>query len=260
VRVYTHCGGPTPEAAADRAQELVAAGFTALKFGSWPEGDGDERAAVRWVTRMLDAVRRAVGPEVDLMVDNHGRSSAAGALAMARALEPYGLLFFEEPTPPDNLLALEKVAQAKPNLPLATGERLFTKWGFRELFERQLVDVVQPDVCHAGGIFETRAIAAMAETYGVAVAPHNPNGPVATAASIQIAAAIPNFLILELAQSEPHRTLVQRTGPRIENGYVSLPTGPGLGIELDSDVIAAHPYAVTDFRGTFAADGAVADV
>jgi galactonate dehydratase len=260
VRVYTHCGGPTPEAAAERALELVAEGFTALKFGSWPEGDGDERAAVRWADRLMAAVRGAVGPNVDLMVDNHGRSSPAAAIEMARALEPYGLLFFEEPTPPDNLLALAKVAEAKPRLPLATGERLFTRWGFRELLERQLVDVVQPDICHAGGILECHTIALMAETGYVKVAPHNPNGPVATAASVQLAAAIPNFLILEWAQSEPHRSQVQRVGPTIEEGYVNLPTGPGLGVELDPEVIARYPYVATDYRGAFASDGAVADV
>lgn len=260
VRVYTHCGGPTVEAAAERAQELVAAGFTALKFGSWPQDSDDEWAAVRWVVRLMEKVRTAVGPDVDLMVDNHGRSSPAAALAMARALEPFGLLFFEEPTPPDNLNALEKVAAAKPNLPLATGERLFTKWGFQDLLAKQLVDVVQPDICHAGGILECHAIATMAEVGYVKVAPHNPNGPVATAASVQLAAAIPNFLILEWAQSEPHRSHVQRIGPRIVDGYVNLPTAPGLGVELDPDVIAAYPYVVTDYRGAFAVDGAVADV
>jgi galactonate dehydratase len=260
VRVYTHCGGSTPEAVAERALELVDAGYTALKFGSWREDDDDERAAVRWVTRLMESVRRAVGPDVDLMVDNHGRSSPAGALAMARALEPYGLLFFEEPTPPDNLQALEKVAAAKPNLPLATGERLFTKWGFQDLLVGQLVDVVQPDICHAGGILECHTIAMMAEAGYVKVAPHNPNGPVATAASVQLAAAIPNFLILEWAQSEPHRSEVQRVGPRIEAGYVNLPTGPGLGVELDPDVIAAYPYVATDYRGAFAVDGSVVDV
>ncbi len=260
VRVYTHCGGPTAEAAAERAQELVAAGFTALKFGSWPDDNDDERAAVRWVARLIEMVRLAVGPDVDLMVDNHGRSSPAAALAMARALEPYGLLFFEEPTPPDNLNALEKVAAAKPNLPLATGERLFTKWGFQDLLAKQLVDVVQPDICHAGGILECHAIATMAEAVYVKVAPHNPNGPVATAASVQLAAAIPNFLILEWALSEPHRSKVQRVGPTIEDGYVNLPAAPGLGVELDPEVIAAYPYVATDYRGAFAVDGAVADV
>jgi galactonate dehydratase len=260
VRVYTHCGGPTPEAAAERALGLVAAGFTALKFGAWPAGVGDDRAAVRWAARLIETVRRAVGPEVDLMVDNHGRASPGAAIALAHALAPYDLLFFEEPTPPDNLAALEQVARAGVNIRLATGERLFTKWGFRELLEKGLVDTIQPDLCHAGGLLETRAIAQLAETYYVKVAPHNPNGPVATAASVHLAAAIPNFSILELALSEPHRTQVQKVGLQLKEGHIELPTAPGLGIELDEAVIAAHPYRASDYRGVYAADGAVADV
>jgi galactonate dehydratase len=260
IRVYTHCGGATPEEAAERALALVAEGFNALKFGSWPAGEADDRAAVRWAAKLIETVRAAVGPEIDLMVDNHGRSAPGAAIEMAHALAPYNLLFLEELTPPDNILALERVKQANVNVRLATGERLFTKWGFRELFERQIVEVVQPDICHDGGILESRLIAGMAEAYYVKVAPHNPNGPVATAASVHLAAAIPNFLILEYAQNEPHRSLVQRTGPRVEGGYIAVPTAPGLGIELDEEVIAAHPYEARDYPGVFDADGAVADV
>ncbi len=260
VRVYTHCGGATPEEAAERARELVEAGFTGLKFGSWPAGEYEDRAGVRWVARRMEAVRAAVGPDVDLMVDNHGRSAPGTAIELARALAPYDLLFFEEATPPDNLLALEQVKRANPGVRLATGERLFTKWGYRELLDRQLVDVIQPDLCHAGGILETHAIAAMAEVSYVKVAPHNPNGPVATAASIQLAAAIPNFLILELALSEPQRSQVQRVGPRLVDGFFELPTGPGLGIELDPEVIAANPYAPFDYRGALDRSGAVIDI
>lgn len=260
VRVYTHCGGPTPEAAAERAVQLVEQGYSALKFGPWPRGTTDERVVVRWVEKYFGAIRNAVGPDVDLMVDNHGKSAPGPAIEIMRALEPFNLLFFEEPTPPDNILALQKVAEHKANVRLATGERLFTKWGFRELLEKQIVDVIQPDICHDGGILETRNIAAMAEAYYVKVAPHNPNGPVATAASVQLAAAIPNFLILELAQSEPYRTQVQKVGLKVEKGYINLPTGPGLGIELDEEVIAAHPYRASDYNGMFAEDGSVADV
>ena len=260
VRVYTHCGGRTPEAAAERAKRLVEAGYTALKFGTGPAGRTDSRMVVRQAAATMEAVRKAVGPDVDLMVDNHGQSPPGAAIEIMHALEPYGLLFFEEPTPPDSLAPLAKVAEARVNVRLATGERLFTKWGYRELLERQLVDVVQPDLCHAGGIFETRSIAAMAEASYVQVAPHNPNGPVATAASVQLAACIPNFLILELAQSEPHRTQAQRVGLKVEDGYIALPTAPGLGIELDEDVIAAHPYSPRDYAPSYAADGAVADI
>ena len=158
------------------------------------------------------------------------------------------------------MAALEKVAEAKVDIRLATGERLFTKWGFRELLERQVVDVIQPDICHDGGILETHAIAAMAEACYVAVAPHNPNGPVATAASVHLAATIPNFLILELAHSEPYRSQVQKIGLTVEQGYIRLPTAPGLGIELDAEVIAAHPYEPVDYRAAYDRSGAVADI
>ncbi|HEU5328217.1 MAG TPA: galactonate dehydratase [Thermomicrobiales bacterium] len=261
VRVYTHCGGPTPEAAAEHARALVAQGFTALKFGTGRIGPSvDERTMIRRTAAMFEAVRAAVGPEVDLMLDNHGQFPPAQATALLRAIEPYNLFFFEEATPPDNVQALAKVAAARGAVPLATGERLFTRWEYRELLEQQIVDIVQPDICHAGGILELRKIAALAETYYVKVAPHNPNGPVATAASAQLAATIPNFAILELALSQPHRDLVQREGPVVTNGYIELSRRPGLGIELDHDVIAAHPYAPHDYAAAYNPDGSVADI
>ena len=128
------------------------------------------------------------------------------------------------------------------------------------MVEWQLVHVVQPDICHAGGLLELRKIAALAETYYVKVAPHNPNGPVATAASVHLAASIPNFLILELALSQPHRDRVQSAGLTVEGGWIELPTRPGLGIELDREVIAAHPYAPRDYVSAYYADGSVADI
>ncbi len=259
IKVYTHCGGPTPEIAAERAVALVKAGYKALKFGTGRAGS-DGRAAARRVGAMMAAVRAAVGPDIELMLDNHGQSAPGDAIEIMHALEPSGLLFYEEPTPPDNVMALQKVSEARANVRLATGERLFTKWGYRELLERQLVDIIQPDICHDGGILETRNIAAMAEAYYVKVAPHNPNGPVATAASVQLAASIPNVLILELAQSEPFRTNVQKQGLKVEDGVIKVPTAPGLGIELDDAVIAAHPYEARDYPGAYAPDGSVMDI
>ena len=127
------------------------------------------------------------------MLDNHGRFAPFFAIELMHALQPYNMLFLEELVPPENLQALKKVADVKANVPLATGERLFSKWEFRELIDQQIVDVVQPDICHAGGISELKKIAAMAEAYYIKVAPHNPNGPIATAASAHLSAAIPNF-------------------------------------------------------------------
>ena len=258
IPCYTHNGNP------ERAQQLMEEGWRAFKFGP-PGGRGgnltvDERELIRASARNFERMRTACGEDVELMCDVHGRLRPSVAVRLGKALEPYGLFFFEEAVPPDNIKDLRLVRDAGLSMDLATGERAFTKWGYRELLERQLVDVVQPDVCHAGGILELRKIAALAETHYVKVAPHNPNGPVATAASLHVAASIPNFLILELAQSEPHRALVQREGLTVEGGWIALPRRPGLGVKLDQDVIAAHPYRPHDYPGAYYADGAVADI
>ena len=259
VRLYTHVAGVTPEAAADHAQRLVAAGFTALKMGvPRAAAAADERALLRATVARVEAVRRAVGEEVDLMLDNHGQLAPGDAIELGRALAPFGLLFFEEPVPPDTPEALAKVAAARLPLRLATGERLFTKWDYQPVLQAGLVDVAQPDICHAGGITELRKIAAMAEASYIKIAPHNPNGPVATIASVHLAATIPNFLILEMAQQRL-RDEVQR-GLTIKDGWAELPRRPGLGIELDPDVVAAHPYAPGDYEPAFYSDGSVADI
>lgn len=260
VRLYTHVGGATPEAAAEHAQRLVAEGFTALKMGvPRAAAAADERALLRMTLARVEAVRRAIGEDVDLMLDNHGQLAPGDAIELGHALAPFGLLFFEEPVPPDTPAALAKVAAARLPLRLATGERLFNKWDYRPVLEAGLVDVAQPDICHAGGLTELRKIAAMAEAAYIKVAPHNPNGPVATIASVHLAAAIPNFLILELAK-QPLRDEVQRQGLRVADGWAELPRRPGLGIELDWDVVAAHPYAPGEYAPAFYADGSVADI
>jgi galactonate dehydratase len=260
VRLYTHVGGTSPEQAAEHAQQLVAAGYTALKMGvPRAAAAADERALLRSTVARVEAVRRAVGDDVDLMLDNHGQLAPGDAIELGRALAPFGLLFFEEPVPPDTPDALAKVAAAKLPLRLATGERLFNKWDYRPVLQAGLVEVAQPDICHAGGLTELRKIAAMAEASYIKIAPHNPNGPVATIASVHLAAAIPNFLILEMAQQRL-RAEVQRHGLTIKDGWAELPDRPGLGIELDPDVIAAHPYAPGDYEPAFYSDGSVADI
>ena len=262
VQVYTHANGPTPEATVEMVLGLMEKGYRAFKLGTGqpgPEGM-DERTLIRQCAKKIEAVRDAVGPEVHLALDNHGRFSPFYAIELMHALQPYNMLFLEELVPPENLQALKKVMDVKANVPLATGERLFSKWEFRELIDQQIVDIVQPDICHAGGILELKKIAAMAEAYYIKVAPHNPNGPVATAASLHLSAAIPNFLILETAMNEPHRTMSMKFGPKIENGWIELPKTPGLGIELDEEVIRAHPYSPRDYASAYYPDGSVADI
>ena len=164
VQVYTHAGGATAEATVEHVLSLMEEGYRAFKLGTGqPGADGmDERALIRAAAKKLEAVREAVGPDVRLMLDNHGRFSPFYAIELMHALQPYDMLFLEELVPPENLQALKKVTEVKANVPLATGERLFSKWEFRELIDEQIVDIVQPDICHAGGILELKKIAAMA--------------------------------------------------------------------------------------------------
>jgi len=189
-----------------------------------------------------------------------GRAWPALAVRQIQAVEEFGLFFFEEPVPPDNLDALTEVRRVPFQTNLATGERLFSRWDYRDLIENQMVDIIQPDVCHCGGISELRRIAAAAETYYIQVAPHNPNGPVATAASIHLAAAIPNFVTLEYAQPVTEHEDVQVKPLKFADGYFELPTEPGLGIDLDEDVIKRNPFKQRPYNSVFYPDGGVADV
>ncbi len=261
VQLYTHCGGRTAEELAANGAALVERGWQALKIGSLGfEAFATESRCIQAVAERVQALREAVGPDVLIGMDCHGRHTPGQAIRLMRALVPYDLAFMEEPVPPDNVQALMRVAHAETGVPLATGERLFTKWGYRELLEAQYVDIIQPDVCHCGGLLESRKIAAMAETYHVQVAPHNPNGPVATAASLHLSACLPNFRILEYAENQPWRDQVLVEPLEIVDGYVALPTTPGLGVELNLEAIAGMPYQARDYPGAFWPDGGVADV
>ena len=182
-------------------------------------------------------------------------------MRLIAALEPYRLLFFEKPTQPDDIESLARVRAANLTTDLATGERLYSKWDYLPLLERRLVDVIQPDLCHAGGITECKKIAALAEAYYVQVAPHNPQGPLSTAAAAHLAMAIPNFLILEYVRQEPYRDQLLREAWAVKDGHLHVPDRPGLGVELDEAVVAANPYRPrSGKRNAFGADGGVADI
>jgi galactonate dehydratase len=257
IRMYAHCGGATPEGAAEAARARVDAGFTALKtgVGRFPARTLESLAFVEDCAAKFAAMREAVGPEVDLAVDFHGQISPALAVRLAKALEPYYPMFIEEPCLPENADVMVTVARST-SVPIATGERLFTKWGFREVLEKQAAAVVQPDLCHAGGILECKKIAAMAECYYASVAPHNPLGPISLAACLQLDACIPNFLVQEQVTlgegylKEPFRLV---------DGHVELPTGPGLGIELEEEAVAAKTGHEWKSPHVFHEDGSVAD-
>ncbi len=238
----------TPDEFARRAADTVAQGWTALKWNPfhgvdrWLEPD-----RFRHSIECVRAVREAVGPGVDVLIETHGLFEAAGALRMLHALEPFDVFFVEEPLPPENVQALAALKR-QARVPIATGERRFTKWGFADVLEQQAADIIQPDVCHAGGILELKKIAAMAEAHYVGVAPHNSGGPIGTAASLQVDACTPNFLIQECDPWDvPWRAeLVAEPVERLENGYFPIPNRPGLGVTFDEAVAAAHPYQPVD--------------
>ncbi|MEM3467019.1 MAG: galactonate dehydratase, partial [Candidatus Jordarchaeales archaeon] len=197
IRVYAHFGGRTPEEYAKNALAKVEQGFTALKTTLFEAvRPVDSFSLVKKAVERFKAVRDAVGDDVDIAIDCHGRLSPAMAIRIAKALEPYYPMFLEEPCLPENVDTMATIARST-SIPIATGERLFTKWGFREVVEKQAASILQPDLSHAGGIMECKKIAAMAETYYATIAPHCPLGPIALAACIQLDACTPNFLIQE---------------------------------------------------------------
>jgi len=263
IRMYAHCGGSTVEKMAENAKNRVAKGFTALKCSvDGPVKSIDNLAYVEKEVEKFAALREAVGSKIDIAIDFHGRISPAMAIRLAKALEPYYPMFIEEPCLPENVDTLVRVAQST-SIPIASGERLFTKWGFREVLEKQAVAVVQPDLCHAGGILECKKIAAMAEVYYGSVAPHNPLGPISLAACLQLDACTPNFLIQEHPSMAEGWDLGEGYLKKpfvIENGYIRIPEGPGLGIELNDDFIKENAYSGDwDTPRLYHDDGSVAD-
>lgn len=246
LRAYANAwywGCTTPDDFARAARQVVAEGFTALKWDPFGAADMTlSAAAMRAAVDNVAAVRAAVGPDVDLCIEVHGRLAPAWAIEMARRLKPFDPFFYEEPVPPENFDALATVARAI-EIPVATGERLTTKFLFQELLVRQAVDIIQPDLCHAGGLTEVKKIAAMAEASYVRVAPHNATGPIGTAAAVQLDACIPNFLIQEyfVTQASWIDEVVQGA-PRAVRGEIAVPDRPGLGVELDEAAALAHPF------------------
>lgn len=261
VRAYQGCGGATPEAIAEHALALIDRyGYTALKMSPQPP-DGDRmpiNAVVRGAAARLEAIRRAVGEDVDIGVDPHAKIfQPIRAVQLAQALKPYNPFFYEEPLRPENVDALAAL-RAQVDIPIATGEMLFTKFQFRDLLVRNAADILQPDVCCAGGMLEMRKIAAMAEAFYVTVAPHNPMGPVATAINVHFAACTPNFLILEYVPDDtPGRADLVKEPIRIKDGYLEIPEGPGWGIELNEKAFEKYPPARWHRAFPFGADGAM---
>ncbi len=236
----------TPEEFAGAARAALDKGYRALKFDPFGAGFYElERAEKLRVVSLVEAVRDAVGPEVEILIEMHGRFNPVTAIEMARELAPFKPSWLEEPVPPENIAALKKVADAVAPLgvPLATGERMHTFHEYRELFELQAADIIQPDITHFGGLLNTKKLAAWADAYYMLIAPHNVGGPVSTAAALHLAACTPNFKIQEHFNDfdEQYVTDAAPGVPKVVDGYFSLPDGPGLGIKLNEDVIAEHP-------------------
>jgi galactonate dehydratase len=238
IRVYGTARGDTPESAAASIREAVAAGFDCIKTGVTAPRHGRLIEAPAFTERQVAifaAMRAAAGPTVDIAIDFHGALAPQTAKRLIKALEPYHPFFVEEPVQCQNVDVLADIAHST-DIPIATGERLYTKWGFREVLERRAASILQPDLSHAGGIMECRLIAGLAETYYAGIAPHCPLGPIALAACLQLDAAIPNFLAQEGGRITGEGYI--KTPFRHEQGYLPLPTAPGLGIELDEVVLA----------------------
>lgn len=269
IRVYGWIGGDRPADIAESAKAQVAAGFTAVKMNATEELNYlDSPGKLEAAVGRLAEVREAGGPELGIGIDFHGRVHRAMAKALARELEPYNPMFIEEPVLPENVEALREVARHT-TTPIALGERLYTRWGFKEVLQEGYVDVLQPDLSHCGGILEARKISAMAEVFDVAVAPHCPLGPIALAASLQLDACTPNAIIQEqslgIHYNEGSDLLDYLENPGVfdyKEGYAAIPEGPGLGIEIDEEKVReAAAKGHDDWRNPVwrNADGTVAE-
>ncbi len=252
VRFYANgwfAGARTPAEFADKAREMAARGVTALKWD--PFGSAYMTISSKELDAAIEcigSVRDAVGPSVDLLIEAHGRFNVATAVSIARQIAPFDPMFFEEPIPPESIDSLAEV-RAKSPVPIAAGERAYTRYAFKELLEKKAVDYVQPDVSHAGGIMELKKIAAMAEAYYVPFTPHNPSGPVAAAATLQLAACVPNFHILEIMINDvAWRTSLTTESVDYREGEIIISDRPGLGVELIESELAKHPYSPKKLR------------
>lgn len=235
----------TPEAYAARTKELVAKGYTGCKldpFFTTPMNREVTQADLRLAAAIVKAIREAGGEDYDIAIDVHARWNTKSTLEIIRALEPYRLFFYEEAVPPENIPVMAEV-QRNTHTPLATGERIFGRHGFRELLEKQAVRIIQPDLARTGGITETKKIAAMADTYSIPVAPHNPNGPLCTLASMHVCFSIPNFLILEyFEKDEPIFQDLMPGGLKRDVKGVYPTTAPGLGANVTEDFLKKYKF------------------
>ena len=252
VRIYVNgwfAGAKEPEEFAQKAAEVLKRGITAIKWDPFGKSYLNISAAdLDKALRCVAAVREAVGDKMDILIEGHGRFNVPTAIKIANELKPFKPMLFEEPVPPDNIDALKDVREKSP-VAISAGERLYTRWDYRPLFDKMAADYIQPDISHAGGIMELKKIAAEAESRYIPFAPHNPSGPVANAATLQLAATCPNFEILEIMYSDvTWRKDITNEKLIYEDGFITIPDSPGLGIEIDEKQCAGYPYATHTLR------------
>jgi len=273
VRLYCHLGGGKMEdfyetraddckRFADLALQAVDEGFTAFKSMAVPETMSLEGLEpIKYAESCVRAMREAVGDKIDIMVDCHARPSPRMGLQFAKALEPYGLYFFEEPCWPESAEDIALIQRAV-STPIASGERLVGIHAFRDLLEKRAVSVIQPDITHCGGITEVRKIAALADAYRVSIAPHNPQGPISTAASLAVGFSTSSYIICESVHNDvPWRNdIVSETFNINKQGMTVEPnTLPGLGIEINIEEVKKHPFQQEVLQRVFYRDGSVGD-
>ena len=267
VRVYYHVFGKTREAQIQGCLAAKERGFTAIgHLNPLLDESRDEPYFKTHASKIEDTIetvaryREALGNEVDLCIEIHRQLTPAEAIVLARGIEPYRPFFYEDPTLPDSFDAMALIAH-NIHIPIATGERLHTIYEFEMLLKRGAVQYVRPDVCMAGGLTHSKKIAALAEAHQVGVVPHNPLGPISTAACVQLAACIPNFAIQEypLGEGEPPKSEMVKQPLTLENGFLLVPDGPGIGIELAENAAERLPYKPRRVQTRLHLDGSVID-
>lgn len=253
VKMYANAwftGARTPEEFAQSAKKTVAAGIGALKWD--PFGKAHMTLSLEEMQDAINcvgAVRDAVGPNVELLIECHGRFNPYTAIEMTRQLATFKPMLIEEPVQPDNMDSLALVRKKSP-VPIAAGERIYSKYMFWDALHKEAIDIAQPDIFHTGGILETKKIAAMCEACHIPVSCHNPSGPVSNAAILQLAACVPNFLIHEIMITDgSFRSAITNEEVVFENGYIKIPDGrPGIGIEINEEEVLKRPYKPRDLR------------
>jgi len=260
VRVFANVFGATLDEVAESARQQVAKGFTSLR--TTPMFRGFEKQTPTQVIKdgvaIVRAIREAVGDEVDLGLEIHRNLATDQAILLAHELEPYRILYYEDPLAPESVSAIEYIARHI-NLPIATGERFYNLQQFKELIDSKTVSMIRPDLSLAGGFTQERKIAGMAEAAFVGIFPHLMGSPVNIASFVQFAAATPSFCLMESNNVDAHPLNAIVDQPlTLENGYILVPDGPGIGLDVDESKLAQFPYVEMKIRGNFAADGSVA--